>query len=146
MTKFFPNMVLLLALTPGLLLLGMVVQRDQVSQTIQVQSLGAGTAIAQNLSLSGELYRLNTSAPTARPLANPGYRVYLYSKSQTRWIGPSITDSYGKFAFYDMPPGLYFLRIYPPQQTNQTPPPALKRFVWQQEVKIPGKVPPIVLK
>lgn len=37
-----------------------------------------------------------------------GYEVYIYSDS-TQWIGPSITDSLGRFAFFGIQSGRYLV-------------------------------------
>lgn len=80
----------------------------------------------------GVLYRQN-QASTSSPVPLSGYDVYLYSKG-TGWIGPSVTDSYGRFALYKIAPGDYLLRIY----TSGCE-------AWQQEIKAPSRVEPIVL-
>ncbi len=95
--------------------------------------LVSGLAFSQQrLCLSGSCYvvdrRIDRSVPAV------GFNVYIYSKS-TGWIGPSIIDSYGRYAFYNAPPGRYLMRIY--QQ---------KRHVWEQGVVVPGTVEQIVLR
>jgi hypothetical protein len=88
-------------------------------------------AQAQSPSLSGSVYR---QAPSARaPSPVRGLEVYLYSQ-RTRWIGPAMSDGYGRFAFFNVAPGRYLLRVY-----------SDKRVVWQGEVTVPGRVEPIVL-
>ena len=89
------------------------------------------TALA-GLSLNGTLLRYNPNGP--RPLPESGDKVYIYS-SRTGWIGPSITDDYGRYAFYDLAlQGPYVMRVY-----------ADDREVWEQDVSVPGTVAPIVL-
>ncbi len=114
------------------------------------QSLSKQSLSKQSLSLSGTLYRYEPAIPKASPPPLPGYRVYLYSRESNRWIGPSITDSYGRYAFYDISSATYLLRIYPTgyrgelnkgQSTQSAP-----SHIWQQEVKVPGRVKPIVLQ
>ncbi len=106
--------------------------------------------ITQTLSLTGALYRYEPANPKAAPPPLPGYRVYLYSRQANRWIGPSITDSYGRYAFYDVDSGTYLLRIYPTgyrgeaDQSQVTQ--AVQPHIWQQEVRVPGTVKPIVLR
>jgi hypothetical protein len=85
----------------------------------------------QTGNLYGLLYRQNPSGSYPIPLSN--YEIHLYARS-TGWIGPSLTDRFGKYAFYNVPPGRYLMRI---QFRN--------RQVWQQEVQVPGTVSPIVL-
>ncbi len=91
----------------------------------------SSAAQAQTGNLYGVLYRQNPSASYPIPLSN--YEIHLYARS-TGWIGPSLTDRLGKYAFYNVPPGRYLMRI---QFRN--------RQVWQQEVQVPGTVSPIVL-
>jgi hypothetical protein len=116
----------------------------------RARSPGALADISQTLSLAGALYRYDSSNSKAAPPALPGYWVYLYSRQSHRWIGPSITDSYGRYAFYDVVSGTYLLRIYPagdrgePAQNQSTQ--AVQPHIWQQEVKVPGRVRPIVLR
>ncbi len=88
-------------------------------------------AMAQTGNLYGVLYRQNPAGPNPMPLSN--HEVLLYSRS-TGWIGPSLTDGYGKYALYNVPRGRYLLRIN--FRGSQ---------VWQQEVEVPAAVPPIVL-
>ena len=90
-----------------------------------------GVAYAQQVNLYGSLYRHNPNA--AFPTPAVGYAVYVYSQN-TRWIGPGIVDSYGGYAFYNLPPGWYLLRIY--SQGFQ---------VWEEQVQVPGAVRTIVL-
>jgi hypothetical protein len=93
--------------------------------------MAAPAARAQTGNLYGVLYRQNPGGSHPVPLSN--YEIHLYAKS-TGWIGPSLTDGFGKYAFYNVPPGRYLMRI---QFRN--------RQVWQQEVQVPGTVSPIVL-
>ncbi len=88
-------------------------------------------AWAQTGNLYGVLYRQNPGASAPIPLSK--YEVYLYARS-TGWIGPSLSDGYGKYAFYNVPAGRYLLRIH--FRGTQ---------VWQQEVQVPSTVQPIVL-
>ena len=88
-------------------------------------------AEAQSPSLYGSLYR---QAPRgSAPMPMRGLEVYLYS-ARTRWVGPAMSDGYGRFAFFNVAPGRYLLRVY-----------SEKRVVWQGEVTVPGQVEPIVL-
>jgi len=97
--------------------------------------LAAYDAAAQKYpSLTGSLYfyRGNTSTPL------PGYRVYLYYPATQRWTYPALTDTYGRFAFYDLAPGEYLLRVYRSGD--------VKSQVWQQSVRVPSQLRPIVLR
>jgi hypothetical protein len=53
-------------------------------------------------------------------------------------MGPSITDAYGRYAFYGIQEGRYLVRIYM-SEINW------RQQVWQQEVRGPGEVKAIVL-
>ena len=88
-------------------------------------------AKAQSPSLYGSLYRQAPGAGAPTPVR--GLEVYLYS-ARTRWVGPAMSDGYGRFAFFNVAPGRYLLRVY-----------SEKRVVWQGEVTVPGQVEPIVL-
>jgi hypothetical protein len=82
--------------------------------------------------VSGSVYVYQAGG--SRPAAAVGHRVYLYNKA-TGWIGPSVTDNYGRFAFYHVSPNKYLLRIYyrdtktQPFQAQITVPPALVRSI-----------------
>jgi hypothetical protein len=81
---------------------------------------------AQALSLAGVLARGNPASPVA------GTRVYLRQGATD--IGPSITDAYGRYAFYETAPGTYQLRV---QIGGHT--------VLSRTVTVPGRIPPLVL-
>ena len=60
-----------------------------------------------HLSLSGRVD--HAQAPAYRP----GDRVLVYDTVTNKWIGPSLTDSLGSYAFYDLVAGRdYILRVY----------------------------------
>ena len=88
-------------------------------------------ARAQSPSLYGSVYRQAPRASAPTPVR--GLEAYLYSQ-RTRWVGPAMSDGYGRFAFFNVAPGRYLLRLY-----------SEKRVVWQGEVTVPGRVEPIVL-
>jgi hypothetical protein len=62
---------------------------------------------SSTVSFPGVVYR--NSAGVSKPV--PGCQTFLYNPS-SGWIGPSITDAYGRFAFYNVPRGEYVLRIF----------------------------------
>lgn len=109
----------------------MVCKRKELLLIILLLLAFSWVAYAQNLSLSGSLYRRNPHGTT--PIAANGYRVYLYNRS-AKWIGPAITDFKGRYAFYNITSGSYLMRVYDDGHK-----------VWEQEVRIPGRVSPIVL-
>jgi hypothetical protein len=77
---------------------------------------------AQVVSFSGSLYR--TNGAQSMPISNA--QVGLFSTG-TGWIGPSITDSYGRYAFFNVPPGQYLLRV----NFNGV-------IIWTEGVYVPG--------
>jgi hypothetical protein len=85
-------------------------------------------AYAQAASISGVVYHAGKHAT-----AWPGLKVYVHGV-QGKWIGPSITDGYGRFAFVGLAQQHYLLRVYEG-----------KRLKWQQELNNLGTVPPIIL-
>jgi hypothetical protein len=95
---------------------------------------------AQTLSLSGFLYRYSPGTPSPSPVIQ--YEIYLFGQSGM-WIGPAITDINGGYAFYNLPPGKYLMRIYRVQYQSQTQ--SQRVPVWEQQVQVPGVVNPIVL-
>lgn len=90
-------------------------------------------AMAQSsLSVSGSFHRYNPHG--AAPYPAVGYQVYLYTNSMG-WIGPVYTDSWGRYAFYNLSSGQYLMRVY-----------ALGNQVWQQQLNVPCRVNPIILR
>ncbi len=156
MTRHFPKSLMAIGLGIAIAMLARVsflIQTTQAASSLglnNISQIHQISQINQSLSLSGTLYRYEPANRKAPPPPLPGYRVYLYSRQANRWIGPSITDSYGRYAFYDISYGTYLLRIYPTGyrgeanqgQSDQS----VQPHIWQQEVKVPGKVKPIVLQ
>lgn len=97
---------------------------------------GAICAQSQPKSITGSLYLYNAAGGNPIPLA--GYEVYLYDIQAQKWMGPSITDAYGRYAFYGIQEGRRLIRIYM-SDTNW------RQRVWQQEVQGPGELKAIVL-
>jgi hypothetical protein len=96
----------------------------------------ASGALAQTVSLSGALYQYRPDSD--RPAPIPNYRVFLREPSAGKWIGPVLTDGNGRFALYNLKEGHYLLKIFKTRDTRSQ--------VWQQEVTVPGRLPPIVLR
>jgi hypothetical protein len=67
---------------------------------------------AQIVALSGAFYAQAPNLTTDPGIPLRGYEAYLYGPTGETWVGPSITDESGSFAFYDLPPGKYLLRLY----------------------------------
>lgn len=97
---------------------------------------GALSAQSQQKGITGSIFLYNEAGGNPIPLS--GYEVYLYDRQSQKWMGPSITDAYGRYAFYGIQEGSYLLRIYM-SETNW------RQQVWQQEVQGPGEVKAIVL-
>ena len=93
-------------------------------------------AFAQTVSLSGTVYQYRPGSD--RPAPSPNLRVFLYDPSSGKWIGPVLTDSYGRFAFYDLKGGKRLLKVYRSADTRSA--------AWQQEVTVPAQLQPIVLR
>jgi hypothetical protein len=93
------------------------------------------TAQTPSPALVGAVYQYrggNSSTSTA--LA--GALVYVHTAASTDgdWIGPIVTDAYGRFTFAQLYRGRYVLRVFRGSKS-----------VWQQEVTVPGKLPPIIV-
>ena len=83
-------------------------------------------------SLSGSVYRGGSGTTSS---AVVGALVYVHAaSSNANWIGPAVTDTFGRYAFDAMSSGSYSLRIF-----------INGKRVWEQVVVVPGQVPPIVL-
>ena len=82
-------------------------------------------AYAQTGDLYGTIY---TSSPPHSAL--PGLRIFLRS-DRTGEIGPSITDNYGRFAFYNIPRGTYTISILAPD--------GRRRLLTRDNVQVPGR-------
>jgi len=96
---------------------------------------GRVDAAPAKVSLSGAVYQQQPQRD--RPVPLPQCRVYLLDAASGAWIGPVQTDSYGRFAFYDLRNGTYVLKVYK-SRDGKTP-------SWQQQVTTPSQLPPIVL-
>lgn len=97
---------------------------------------GVLSAQSQQKGITGSLYLYNEAGGNPIPLS--GYEVYLYDRQSQKWIGPSLTDAYGRYAFYGIQEGRYLMKIYM-SDTNW------RQQVWQQEVRGPGEIKAIVL-
>jgi len=86
--------------------------------------------------LAGSLYKLAYGDRTSVPVA--GASVYLYpaaSQDQSAWIGPNLTDGYGRFTFQGPGAGKYLMRIY----SGST-------RLWEQTVQLPTALDPIIIR
>ena len=84
-------------------------------------------ASAQTLSLFGSLRSANGAEPIA------GARLFV-RQGAAEPIGPALSDSYGRYAFYDISPGRYHLTVYVHDAKR-----------WDVEVTVPGDLAPIVI-
>jgi hypothetical protein len=85
-----------------------------------------GPALAGQV--AGVVYRVAPGA--AQPKAEAGDSVYVLrmdvgDQQTPNWRGPSVTDVYGRFYFFDLPDGQYQLRVY-----------AGSRDVWDQSIRV----------
>lgn len=86
--------------------------------------------------LAGAIYKLAYGDTKSVPVA--GASVYLHpaaSHDDAAWIGPNLTDAYGRFTFQGPANGEYLLRIY-----------SGTLRVWEQVVQIPATLAPIVVR
>jgi hypothetical protein len=104
--------------------------------TIIVVMLCASTVTAEDTALKGTVYLYAPQAENPIPVS--GYEVKLYNVKQQKSLNPSITDAYGRYAFFGIPRGKYVLSI-----TKAGP--YWRQRVWRQEVTAPGTPDPIVL-
>ena len=93
-------------------------------------------AQAEVISLKGSLYLYNPDGKTPLPLS--GYMVSLYNIRSKKFLNQSVTDSYGRYAFYGVSEGEYLLRVYMTGSHWQ-------QQVWQQKVQAPSVIQSIVL-
>ena len=86
--------------------------------------------------LAGSIYKLAYGDAKSVPVT--GASVYLHpsnSQDDADWIGPNLTDAYGRFTFQGPANGQYLMRIYSGTMR-----------VWEQVVQIPTKLAPIVVR
>jgi hypothetical protein len=86
--------------------------------------------------VTGSLFKLGVSE--SRPAPVVGASVYLHradSASGADWIGPNLTDVFGRFNFPNVDSGKYLLRIY-----------SGTIHLWEQTLAAPTIVEPIVIR
>jgi hypothetical protein len=97
---------------------------------------GAAWAQSHDASVSGSFYRYIPGQPQSPAL--PGAKVFIRPLGLTsaQWIGPSVTDGYGRFSITAVPAGTYLLRMY--IDTN---------LLWEQQITVSSAVtlPPTVV-
>jgi hypothetical protein len=84
--------------------------------------------------LAGSLYRNAASGNIANAIAGALVYAHRADDSSAAWIGPSLTDAYGRFSFPALDAGPYLLRVF-----------VGKQVVWQQLVTAPAILRPIVI-
>jgi hypothetical protein len=102
------------------------------------RSSGAVPGNPNEMRLSGSLYK--TTNGRADAVAVVGSAVYaraLAASDSDAWLGPVLTDEYGRFAFVGIPAGNYLLRMYSGDRTT---------LLWQQTVQVPEALAPIVIR
>ena len=100
-----------------------------------VAALGAAAG-AEETGLTGAVYLY--AAGKQQPIPLSGYEVKLYDREKKEWSNPSITDAYGRYAFFGIAAKKYVLNV-------SKAGPHWRQNVWEQEVKAPGAVKAIVL-
>ena len=86
--------------------------------------------------LTGSLFKIAKDEPHSTPVS--GAAVYLHpitSKNDGEWIGPNLTDIYGRYSFSNIAGGQYLMRIY-----------SGSIHLWEQVVAVPSKLAPIVVR
>jgi len=91
---------------------------------------------AQETALTGGVYLY--AAGKQQPIPLSGYEVKLYDREKKEWSNSSVTDAYGRYAFIGIAAKKYVLSV-------SKAGPHWRQDVWEQEVRAPGSVPPIVL-
>jgi hypothetical protein len=98
--------------------------------------LPGAAAGAAETALTGGVYLY--AAGRQQPIPLSGYEVRLYDREKKIWLNPSITDAYGRYAFFGIAAKKYVLSVGKAG-------PHWRQNVWEQDVKAPGAVKPIVL-
>jgi hypothetical protein len=86
--------------------------------------------------LAGSIFKIALGDKHSIPVV--GADVYLHPAGTTdpdAWLGPNLTDVYGRFTFYNVPQGRYLLRIY-----------SGTLHLWEQVVELPATLQPIVIR
>lgn len=108
---------------------------------ILLASVGIAAAPAAG-SLAGSFYRGSALPRDSKgqqrvsdATAAAAYQIYVRVLPDGTWIGPVLTDTYGRFAFTSLAAGTYQLRAYDEHVR-----------VWDQVVTVPSVIPPIVIR
>ena len=86
--------------------------------------------------LAGSVFKLAYGDRISVPVA--GASVFLHpadSLDDKSWIGPNLTDAYGRFTFQGPATGRYLMRIFSGSMR-----------LWEQTVQLPTKLDPIVVR
>ena len=93
-------------------------------------------AIAEEAFVKGTVFIMNPGGKS--PIPASSYEVTLYDIQKKMLLNPSVTDTFGRFAFYGVRSEKYLLDIIR-RGKNWT------HLFWRQEVKAPLTLEPIVL-
>lgn len=94
------------------------------------------TVVAGDAFLNGTVYIVSPESESPMPASS--YQVKLYDTQLKKSLNPSVTDAYGRFAFFGVRKGKYLLDVV---QTAKN----WTHRLWRQDVTAPGTVRPIVL-
>lgn len=112
-------------------------QQQQQQQSQQPpQTKATPTVLNAAPVLAGSIYKIAMNDKTSTPVA--GAAIYLHaanSQDEAAWIGPNLTDAYGRFTFQGPGNGEYVMRIY-----------SGSLRLWEQVVQLPAKLDPIVIR
>ncbi len=93
-----------------------------------------GSVVADDF--SGSVFLHNPYGEHVLP--GGGYLVYMYHYETQTWLNPSITDSYGRFAFYKVPNGKYLLQVYEYSENY-------RKLVWKEDVTSDQLLKPMIV-
>jgi len=69
-------------------------------------------AHADTPSVSGSLYKLRLGDKNSAAVVGASAYVHPVGDASSPWIGPNLTDRFGRFVFYNLPSGAYVIRIF----------------------------------
>jgi hypothetical protein len=89
-----------------------LIRRGLLVAAALVFSFQTGGLEADTASITGALYKLTMGKTKSQPVAAASVYIHAAGQPSAAWIGPSLTDQFGRFTFYNVPPGQYVLRIF----------------------------------
>jgi hypothetical protein len=109
-------------------------RRFALAGALAAALLPQAAAMAQSTPvLAGSVYR-GSSGGTSTALVGALVYVHGGKVDDGSWTGPVVTDAYGRFAFGDLVPGRYVLRVF-----------VARKRVWEQVVTVPNRLAPIIV-